>query len=115
MNDFRLTPCHGYTLLWWVIPTNTAALLWMLCHTTTEQRHQTVAVLSDPELAAFVMDAKRDGHTIDDTTPPPCRVEMSPNTVNCLNCGKAIDYRAGTCPHCGYVEFTERRTPCPTR
>lgn len=42
-------------------------------------------------------------------------VEMSPNTVNCLNCGKAIDYRAGTCPHCGYVEFTERRTPCPTR
>jgi hypothetical protein len=29
-------------------------------------------------------------------------------TVDCLECGKPIDYRVGTCPHCGRVEFTER-------
>ncbi len=27
------------------------------------------------------------------------------NTVFCLKCGKPIDYREGTCPHCGYKEF----------
>jgi ribosomal protein S27E len=28
-----------------------------------------------------------------------------PGTVNCLGCGKPIDYMQGTCPHCGYKEF----------
>lgn len=26
--------------------------------------------------------------------------------VNCLECGKPMHYTAGTCPHCGRVEFT---------
>lgn len=26
-------------------------------------------------------------------------------TVDCLGCGKAINYRLGTCPHCGRKEF----------
>jgi len=26
----------------------------------------------------------------------------------CLKCHKAIAYKQGTCPNCGYVEFTER-------
>jgi ribosomal protein L37E len=29
-------------------------------------------------------------------------------TVDCLKCGEQIDYRKGTCPHCGYVEFKTR-------
>jgi RNA polymerase subunit RPABC4/transcription elongation factor Spt4 len=32
------------------------------------------------------------------------------NTVPCLNCHKPIHYAEGTCPHCGYVEFTHRVT-----
>lgn len=27
------------------------------------------------------------------------------STFNCLQCGKPIQYRKGTCPHCGYKEF----------
>lgn len=31
--------------------------------------------------------------------------EAEAGTVDCLKCGKPIQYQQGTCPHCGYKEF----------